>query len=383
MASNPEKFYISKYHNNHQTAATLMIDDLAPSAITTDGVIRPFNDHGYAMNNPEGLYHYFEKHLLDPFPEICGTFFILIDKHTNHAPGTGGYQILSNGFSDEYVDFLKSINPSFDLAFHGTNHGKIENGVFLQEFSYLTPTDIPRLKSILEEFEKRTGLSFSGGKYPGYISNEHSEIILEKLGIKWWAGHNGMKNKRTHENEFSYFGDSSKVLNFPTTFSGEAFKTFLKPSKGKFSMLTALYHQLRKLNLERHLQYLYENRLVISLQEHFTTYRIDGKFQRPNVFDDLQSIQKTYSILRGADIWHASCNKIAKYVENRDNCTLDQDQSTVTISYKGRYESSSITLQSKSRHTLTDNKGNKILPIYKQNLWVYPNVRGGVYSITD
>lgn len=381
MASNPKKFSISKYHNNHQTAASLMIDDLAPVAITQDGILRPFNDHGYGMRKQEGLYHYFEKYLLEPFPEVCGTFFILIDQHTNHAPDTGGYQILNNGFTSEYVDFLKSLNPRFDLAFHGTNHGKKENGIFHQEFSFLTPGDVPRLKDALQEFEKNTGISFSGGKYPGYISNTHSEKILEELGMKWWATSRDMKNKKKPENEFSYFGESNKVLSFPTNFSGEVFKTFLKKQSGFLPILRATHFLLRKFKLERHLQYLYENRLVISVQEHFTTFRADGKFQRPNVFDDLSSIQKTYSILRGADVWHATCNQIAKYVDNRDHSKLTQTTDSITLDYSGRYNNSSVTLQSKSRHTLTDSFGNKISPVFKENLWVYTDVKEGVYTI--
>ena len=381
MASDFEKFSICRYHNNHQTAVTLMIDDLAPTAITRDGRLLPYRDHGYGMHHKDGLYHYFEKHLLEPFPELRGTFFILIDQHTNHASHSGGYKILSDGFSDDYVRFLKSTAPQFDLAYHGTNHGKNESGKFHQEFSYLTLKDIPRLKTALVLFEEKTGIKFNGGKYPGYVSNEYSQKILEEIGMKWWACSHGMKNKRTSANDFHYFGDAQKVLNFPTTFSGEAFKTFLKPKMESFPKLRTAYQFYRKFKLENHLQYLYENQYVISIQEHFTTLRADGKFQRPNVFDDLMSIRQTYSILRGADIWHASCNEIARYIENRDFGKLEQNENRITLSYNGRYSDFSISLQSKERNTLADNNGNTIKPFSKGGLWIYPNLTEGEYTI--
>ena len=381
MQPNSSTFSVCKYHNNHQTAATLMIDDLAPVAITLDGKLSPNNDHGYGMKAKNSLYSYFEKHFLEEFPEARGTFFILINQHTNHTDGNGGHKILSSGFSDDYVGFIKSTNTHFDLAYHGTNHGKIENGRFHQEFSYLDKSDISRLSKALETFKDQTGISFDGGKYPGYISNEHSKEIIEKLGMKWWAHSRSMKNKRTPENEFSYFGNEDHVLNFPTNFSGEVFKTFLKPKEQSFASFRAAYLLFRKFNRERHLQYLYENGLVISIQEHFTTWRADGKYQRPNVFDDLMSLKQIYSTLRGADIWHAGCNEIARYIENRDYCKVKQSGQQLSVSYNGRYPDFSISLKSKNRNSLKNEQGNIIHPVSKGGFWIYSNVKAGNYTI--
>jgi len=357
-----------------------MIDDLAPVAVTTNGSLSPANDHGFGKHNKEGLYHYFHKNLLEAYPEVKGTFFILINRHFNHKPETGGYQILSDGFDEDYIKFLHSMKSHFDYAFLGTDHGKIENGSFIQEFEYRTLSDIPLLKEALEEFKKKTGISFQGGKFPGYQSNNQSKEIIEKLGFKWWAYGHEMKNRKHKSNRESYFGENRLVLNFPTNFSGESFNYWLYPGNKKFIKARIAYGYYRNLKLHQHLQYLYENQLIISIQEHFSTLRTDGVRQRPNVFDDMDSLKKIYSILRGADVWYARCDEIARYIENRDNTTLKWNEASLKIGYNGQYEECRISLASKDINQLKNLATNEVTKAFRKNgKWVFSEIIPGEY----
>ncbi len=371
-------FQICKYKNDSQTAVTLMIDDLAPVAVTPNGELKPQYDHGFGKKNPNGLFHYFEKHFLELFPEAKGTFFVLTEKHFMHNKATG-YTLLDHGFDDEYFEFLNSLQSRFDFAFHGTTHGKMVNGKIEQEFTYRSLADVFELKKSMQNFEEKSGIDLTGGKFPGYMSNSKSDDIIEQLGLKWWCFHNRMKNKKSPDNAPSFYGKENKVMRFPTNFSGDNFKQFLRKDK---MGLKSWYGFYRKTKLQAHLQYLYENEHIISIQEHFTTLRTDGQYQRPNVFDDLESLKMIYGILRGADIWHAGCDAIAKYVENREEQKIEFDGKTLKLSYAGRYQNSSVSVKSKTVKTLKNEKGETLNAFYKNGHWVFSELTPGEYQIT-
>lgn len=372
-------FQICNYFNDHQTAASLMIDDLAPAAISYENELQPFYDHGYAMRKKDGLYHYFEENLLNAFPEIRGTFFILTDQHFNQQPSTKGYIIKNRGFSEEYINFLHSLTPRFDFAFHGTTHGKHLNGQMLQEFTYLTPDDIPRYAEILKDFQKTTGISFHGGKFPAYQQNQHSSHIIEKLNFKWWAYSNHMKNRRHPDTCYKYSDKNKGVLHMPTNFGGESFKAFLKVKKPRLTALRSWYKAYERVKLEGHLNWLYQNGRVITIQEHFTTFRSQGIFQRPNVFDDLESLKTIYSTLRGADIWHASCNQVAKYWENKDQFKIEAHAKNIDLSYSGTYTNPTVSVKSKKVKTLKTNEGLIIHGISRNGGYVFNKLKPGTY----
>ena len=370
-------FQICKYKNDCQTAATLMIDDLAPVAVTQNGVLKPQFDHGFGKRESDGLYSYFEKHFLELFPEAKGTFFILTEKHCQHNEGTG-YKLLGNGFDEDYIQFLKSVTDRFDFAFHGTTHGKMVGPKMEQEFTYRTLQDVSELKSSIRKFEELSGISFAGGKFPAYMSNQFSDDIIEQLDLKWWCFHNKMKNKKSPDNAPSFYGKDKKVMRFPTNFSGDNFKQFLRKDHMGLKSWFGFY---RNYKLQAHLQYLYESGNIISIQEHFTTLRTDGQYQRPNVFDDLESLKMIYGILRGADIWHAGCDAIAKYVENREEQKVELVNDTLKVSYSGRYDQSSVSLKSKTVNKLTATTGEELNAFMKNGNWVFSMVKPGEYKV--
>lgn len=379
MKSKNEDFKICPYFFNYQTAATLMIDDLAPVAISSNKTFQCFNDHGGLMDNPNGLFYYFEKLFLTKYPEVKGTFFILIEDHFKWSQASGNYNIKSQGFDDHYVKFLESLTPRFDFAFHGTSHGKVESNKMFQEFSYRKVADIDELNSKINLFNKNTGISFSGGKFPAYQSNSQSEDILKGLGFRWWAFHKEMKNKKHPENDL--FFKQSGIISFPTNFSGENFRYFFDKNGGVKNKLKFYYHKLKKIQLELHLTYLYQKRKVISIQEHFTTLRTNGTFQRPNVFTDLKSLEIIFDHLRGADIWYATCNEISDYFKSYKNASLIENAEKIEISNKQRGEFLfPISISSPKCSELINDKGERFIGKRKNGNWIFNHLQPGTYK---
>ena len=379
-----------KYYNNHQSACTLMIDDLVPAAISpfSNEKITAKFDWGFLMDSDDSLYKYFDDNLLKKYPEIKGTFFLPITSH-KYFNKNSGYNIRTGDYNEEFFRFLKRLSSDFDFAFHGTSHGRfidLENLEFKnnwhQEFEYATPNDIQNFDNEIQNFKNNSGIQFTGGKYPGYKKNEYSEEILEKLKFKWWASSSQMIGRKHAKNKHSYFGSKSKVLNFPTNVPGNFFNQTLnlKPTKRKW--LKFIIRTLKNYKNEQYLQYLYENRLVISIQEHFQNQRTDGQRQSQNVYDDIVSLDKIFGILRGADIWYATCSEIAHYLESFDYTDIiEKDERTFVIKYRGRWDKPLLSISSKHREirNLTDKETYK--GVYKNRLWIYNNVTPGIYKL--
>jgi len=67
-----------KWFNNYQAPCCLMIDDLAPVAISRDGRIGANNDWGYLMDKPGSLYKYLDQWLFQKYPEIVITILNIL-----------------------------------------------------------------------------------------------------------------------------------------------------------------------------------------------------------------------------------------------------------------------------------------------------------------
>ena len=379
-----------KYYNNHQSACTLMIDDLVPAAISpfkNEKITAKF-DWGFLMDSYDSLYKYFDNNLLKKYPEIKGTFFIPLTSH-KYLNKNSGYNIKTGDFNDEFIHFLNRISSHFDSAFHGTNHGKfidsesfeIKNN-WHQEFEYTTLNSIQNIDNEIQNFKNNSGIHFTGGKYPGYKKNEYSEKILEKLEFKWWASSSEMIGRKHAKNQHSYFGSESKILDFPTNVPGNLFNQTLSPQPIKRKWLKLITGTIENYKNEQYLQYLYENGLIISIQEHFQNQRTDGKRQSQNVYDDIVSLDKIYGILRGADIWYATCSEIAHYLESYDYTDIiKKDESTFEIIYRGSWGKPFLSVTSKNREirNLTDKETYR--GVYKNGLWIYNNVTPGLYKL--
>jgi len=346
---------ICPYYNNHQTAASLMMDDLAPAAVIPHGSLAPFLDHGYGMDEKGGHYHYFKSQFLARYPEVKGTFFILTEYHSRHVPGHQGYQVKRREWDTPYFDFLRRLKPQFSLAFHGTNHGEEKHGVMQHEFSYRRLDEVDDIRKSIQNFENAAQINFFGGKFPGYQANDQALAIVEKLGFHWWAHGHDMKSMRRKSSKPYYR------------------KTWPPLAK-------VLYRRYHFAKAEAHLHWLYEKGWPITVQEHFSTMRTNGTFQRPNVFDDLNALEHIYSLLRGADIWHCTCDELAHYIVAKDHSTLRQKDHQLEIQYRGSYAQVELSLRSKERFLLKSDH-QQISPLKRGSYWVYNNLRPGVYTM--
>jgi hypothetical protein len=379
-----------KYYNDSVTACSLMIDDLSNTACTLDGRVMPWNDWGYGKNNTNSLFSYFKDTFLNRYPEVKGTFFYLISKH--NIPNVNSNYIIFNEppIDKKFIKFVKSVSEIFDIAYHGTNHGKyvdINNPAvehtnnWIQEFQYLIPDDIARIKKEIEKAENILGLKFSGGKYPGYKKNQYSEDIVESLGFKWWCSSYEMLDRKHKLNKHTYMGKNTHILNLPTNLYGNRFSFKLRYDHSWKKIPRILKSFLRNIKTELFIQYLYENRLLITVQQHFSNFMSDGTRQPPNIFDDIYSLERIYTILRGADIWHATCEEIAHYLESYDFTKIDLlKNGNYKIEYNGIWGKPFLSVKSNSR-AIQNIKTKKIIKgVYKLGSWIYNNIEIGEYK---
>ncbi len=354
------------------------MDDLSPTAITLDGRLRPENDHGYGVDHKDGLFAYLDEYLFRPFPEIKGTFFLLTDRHTNHKDGVGGRKVLWRGFDEAFVSFLKQLEDRFDHAFHGVHHLHYDSeGRRRMEFADRRLSDLEDLKEAIRGFSQRTGIEFQGVKLPGYVSNDESSDLIKKLGFRWWVYSAAMMDK-DQDNDAFFDGP---LLKIPSNLNGNA---FAKTVDGGGSGFPPFFHRQWKRwerkRKERYLESLYQKGFPITVQEHYSTARSIGGRQDPNLFDDLASLSRIFSFLRGGDIWHTGMNALAKYIENRDQSELVEENRGFRIIYQGTYPDPAITVRCNSVDSIRNGNGEWIHGVRKGGGWVFDGLVPGSYS---
>lgn len=372
------------WFNDHRAAATLMLDDLSLTATTLDGSLEPGADWGYGLAEEGSLFRYLETTLLSRYPEIRGTFFFPLRPHAAQNPNAG-YTLLFREADADFVRFLDKASRHFEIAFHGTDHGRFaapENPAFgnwIQEFDTLGPGDIERLRTEIRTMESRLGRRFFGGKYPGYRSGPHGPELVDALGFEWWAASADMLGRAHPRNAHGYLSGANRVLDFPTNFSGAAFNPAL-PRRGGAVLLSRAREAIRIGRSEEQLRHLYEGGFIISVQEHFQNARTDGMRQTPNAYDDLASLERIYAILRTLDVWHADCTSIARYLECRDRMALvDLEQGGFELRYEGNRSDPRLSLRAESPAYLSDG-GARIAGRYKDGAWILNHVPPGRYA---
>ncbi len=364
-----------------------MIDDLSNTATTLDGEVRPWNDWGYGKDSEHSLYSYLKRTLLAQFPEIKGTFFYPIASHAVQNPSSN-WRILQEPVDAEFIGFISEISDRFDLAFHGTSHGRyidFDNpeiaGNFEQEFSYLTESDIPRIKKQIDTAEESLGVVFTGGKCPGIVKNEFTDGIIRALGFKWWTLNEVVVNRKHDKNRHTYM-DADGPLLLPMNLIGNCLSRCVKDGGGSRQFIRGLRRNVAHFRIERFIGYLYDRGYPITIQEHFQNQRTDGKRQLPNLFDDLPSVEQLYGILRGADIWHATSSDIAHSLESCDRSeVIRQDDNAFTVEYDGSWERPFLSLKCDTPVLTEVESGIAHKGIYKQGMWIFNNVAEGMYRV--
>ncbi len=364
-----------KWYNNQQTACSLMIDDLAPVAISMNGNLSAFNDWGYLMDAPNSLYEYLNKWLFQKYPEICGTIFLPIESHY-YIPQNFGYKVFTRDLDDVFISFLKVLQDRFEFAFHGIKHTWFDdknNIIFEYENSdiYSLEENIKRI----ELFSKLSGIRFIGGKFPGYKYNKISLNLINSLESKWWALDANMINRRCKENIIENSNDQSYIC-IPTNVSGDLFKkspsSLIKKIKKRF---INNYYQ----KPEKYIQYLYDKRLPITIQEHYQKQGEDGKHQHLNLYDDVKYLDDLFGFLRSLDIWYANCSDIAHYFDSFNKTQITINDKKIIINYKGLWDNPFISLKTDYPFLIYEN-GQYLNGHKKGDYWIHNINKSGVYN---
>lgn len=363
------------WYNNSQAAVVLTIDDLsyAYMNINSSG-LNPQSDWGYGIKGKNSIFNYFENNLLYKYPEIKYTVMLPFGIHSivkvNTEYEKQGSDIF---FSKDFMQLLQYIvTTGNEIAYHGHNHGKINATIDpaswcreYEQFSYekykeIIQKDISRIKNEL-------GIIVTGGRSPCYIYNKKIEKLIAEIGFKWWSfDYNPNQFRHTYKND---------ILSFPTNLSGNYFNSKIISIRKVIS--SPFGEQKKKYYLEN----LIKRGLLISIAEHFLSTRPDGKRQQPNIFDDINSLDKIFGTLRGNDIWYETCSKISHYLESYDRTDIKKiTNNKYEITYNGNWEKLFLSIKSKSKELKNINTNKIIHGVYKQGYWIFNNLEEGVYE---
>lgn len=377
------KIEICKYYNDHQTACSIMIDDLVPAAITNNGFANAGNDWGFLLDEPGSLYHYFDKYLLQKFPEIKGTFFLPLSSQ-NYIPLDKGYVVIKKDVdSIQFLSFLHRISSRFEMAFHGDKHEFLnEKGESVHEFAHITPDQVNVVTNTVKGFILKTGIQFTGGKFPGYNYNQAALKIISELGVKWWALNVKMINK-IHVNNKLIYDDKLNIVLVPTNVTGDIFKNFYLTSQNKLKRLMKYLLKLKKQSDPlSFLKYLYKNQFPIIIQEHFQNQKTNGMRQTPNIYDDIWSLDLIFTFLKGKDVWYATCGEIAHYYDSYVNSSISAiSGSRFTVKYHGIWENMFLSIQLDKATLVHQETGQKLHGICKNNKWIFNNIPQGSFEV--
>ncbi len=368
-----------KYFCDSQSVCSLMIDDMVPVAVSCNGDISAQNDWGYLMDAPDSLYTYFNDQILKKYPEVKGTIFMPLSS-PNYIPTDKGYKVFINQVnSSAFLSFLAKISDHFETAFHGDKH--------TSECRYLEKEGLDSIVMAVSQFEKETGHIFNGGKFPAYRYNQIALEIISEIQAKWWALDVSMINKVTDKNDL-FFDHELNIVLIPTNVCGDIFKNyFIPPRTGiKQTVKKVLKYILGMDNKYsdpvKYLDYLYNKRLPIIVQEHFQSLRTDGERQTPSVYDDIFSLDLIYAFLRGKDIWYATCSDIAHYYESFIHSSIEvKDETNFTIAYKGIYHEPLLSIKLGYPKILHKESMQEIQGIFKNGYWIFNNISIGSYEI--
>jgi hypothetical protein len=326
------------------------------------------------------MWDFLSKNLLDKFPKIKTTFFLVTDRRAPMALGEEDTYNKSIVEDKKFIDFLKYLNynENVELAYHGTTHGEaaIEHDDFLQEWETF-PTleyaekEINRGRKL---FKKALGVYPTGGKYCGYKEGDFGSESIANTSFKWWAYHwDGIKwDKNSKDSRYNYNLEFNRgVVDIPTTVDAStlSLRIFKKLFTKKYIKSLYLYIKENK-TIEKHIESLYKNGQVIAIQEHSSPYRTDGKIQYPNIVSDIDNLNFIFSLLSKKDVWYATCDELANYFISRSHIKISMENENTFKLISKKFDTVETTLtikDNKKLYALYDNDNNLITKFKVKN----------------
>ena len=329
----------NKWKNNANSPVLFFVDDLANKwvDINHDGKIQSEEDWGYAGFDKNGAFYFLEKEILSVNPKIKTIFFLVVGKRTSSITDgvikSVSYPINKTDKSKKFFKTLQN-DEHFEIAYHGTTHGVPGKELkdFKQEWESYKSLDeaLTTINRGKEIYKETIGVFPNGGKYCGYISNKFSDESIDKSGFKWWCryynraaidGCNETEFCGKDKNSFSSFNvkffGKNKVVDIPTTIPGSLLNLVFRPGKGIKGILKKILKPLIIRWKLKKIDYLLANNLVISIQEHISPSREDGKRQTPNIFDDRESLKTIFKYLKKKNVWYCTGSELAEWVKGK------------------------------------------------------------------
>ncbi|WP_218997379.1 hypothetical protein [Shewanella algae] len=359
------------WYKNHQSPVVFMIDDLANIYFNrTQGDVWNSGDWGGMLGSEGSMYSFLKNEILSIFPNVKFTFFLVAGKR--QVQSFGSYDFVEDAGSKDFGNFLNLIcSDGHEIAYHGNNHGVVdENGIFIQEWDSFDSLSeaCEQIDNGLGYIQESSDVTVRGGKYCGYKSGRFGHKSVKESGFIWWF--DSWDNDVTTR---PYGKEKDGVFYFPSNidcsiYSWRNFQYF-RNLKYYRSMIRQLIHG----SLESNLSKLLSMRGIITLQEHSSPKRTDGKIQYPNVFSDICSIKYILSYLNKYSIWWATASEVYDYIEVRSNLKI-----TITSSNSFKFTSSTNKVEGK---TVTLTVPDRTSSIYCGDIPNFPYESGGAKCI--
>jgi len=322
---------ISKWKFNSNSPVMFMIDDIAnvsiKNKINTD--LQIGEDWGQYGTDENSMWDFLNKNLYILYPHIKTTFFLVTDKRSPQTSTTKYSYSEAIDKDEKFINFLNLLhnNKNIELAYHGTTHGIAELTNLKQEWNTYKSLDhaIETIEYGKELYKKVLGKYPLGGKYCGYEKGNYGDSSINKTNFLWWcrdwdAELESNKNKNDLSYELEYFNNT---IDIPSNVDG-SFLSIYKPQFSK-KYLRTVYKYFKKNTLEKQIDALYNAKQIISIQEHSSPYRTDGKIQYPNIVSDIKNLQYIFKLLNKLDVWYATGTEIAEYFEIFKNIVIKEN----------------------------------------------------------
>lgn len=320
----------AQWRGNAKSPVCLTIDDFANAWFDANGngLIDPGEDWGGGLDQPNSAVTFLQKKLLNLYPEVCITYFTVMGPISSFCAASPFTSSKAINDSSESQSFFKKIHfqKNYEIAYHGYDHGTPGDNQqpFFQEWENISSEEsLQKINRGAKIYEQVFGHKPLGGKTGAYIMNRGIEESIDTYGFNWWCRDWTHKNVANNKNNLPFepkFFGSNKVIDLPSTINGRIW-------------------------FKRQIKNLLQAGQVITIQEHISPHGAGTRHIRPNIFEDISSLQKIYKYLRGKNVWHATLNEIAEYIDARTYTQLyDATAESFQIDYSGKLTKPVITL---------------------------------------
>ncbi|CAN2048993.1 DUF2334 domain-containing protein [Candidatus Magnetomoraceae bacterium gMMP-1] len=341
----PEEIVIekAKWYNFHAAPVVLMIDDLTNTWFHyhNNEKLNIGEDWGQKCGDENSAMSFLKHNFLLKWPYVKITLFAVMGKMSSFS---NDFNFTNARCFDEDENVMKFYNDlvsdnNIEIAYHGYNHGFVNSeGKFVQEWKAFKDiaTAIAQTHKGINIYRKVFGHKPYGGKYGGYAANQFSDTVIDRSGFMWWCrkwtprliGQDYNKNYY----EPKYFG-KNMLIDIPSTVHGRKWT-------------------------KKQIDTLIKEKQIISIQEHIAYYRPHTDYiQKPNIIEDIYSLNLLFEYLQKKNIWYATITEIAKYYDTLSKTTFfNINNHGFEILYTGKFDHPVLTLRINCRCISTKEK---------------------------